>query len=86
MSKKVYYRQCHLVRPTKTGKMEQTSYIPEPYCVLGKVLKLRDENGEWENGWIVERASNHKRLDEELPDPHKEIKEHRKATGDSMRK
>ena len=84
MSKQVYYRQCHLKRDNKDGSFsEQTSYIPEPYCVKGKVLKLRDSEGVWENGWVVEFAGEHRRLDEDLPDVHKEIRGHRNSTGDS---
>ena len=63
---------------------EQVSYIPEPYCVKGKVLKLRDYTGEWDNGWIVTFASENRIL--EPPDVHKEIKGHRKKTGDSVPK
>ena len=66
--------------------MEQTSYIPEPFCVVGKVLKLRDEDGEWNDGWIVETAGKDRVDGDRLPDYHKEIKGHRQATGDSLPK
>jgi hypothetical protein len=49
MNKETFYRQCHLKRH---DGWEQTSYIPEPFCVVGKVLKLR-ENDEWTDGWKV---------------------------------
>lgn len=84
MSKQTYYRQCRMRKDNKDGSYsEQVSYIPEPFCKVGKVLKLRDEEGVWDNGWVVEFASEHKRLEEDLPDVHKDRKNHRKATGDS---
>lgn len=65
-----------------TGTVEQTSWIPDKFAVVGKVLKLRDEDGNWENGWIVKSAGN--RLEEsQIPDYHSLIKGHRKMTGDS---
>lgn len=55
-SSEVGYRQCHLVKLVPGGECRQTSYIPEPYCKVGKVLKLRDEDGRWEDGWRVQSA------------------------------
>ncbi len=87
MSKQVYYRQCRMRKDHKNGNYsEQVSYIPEPFCVKDKVLKLRDSEGNWDNGWVVTEVSSHRRLDDDLPDPHQEIKGHRKATGDSEKK
>jgi hypothetical protein len=50
MSKAAYYRQCRLRR----GNEETTSYIPEEFAVVGKVLRLRDDSGKWESGWVVD--------------------------------
>ena len=50
------YRQCHLKKNDGEHIWEQVSWIPEPYCVVGKVLKLRDEDGRWDNGWKVTSA------------------------------
>lgn len=75
----MFDRQCRLQK----GNTVQMSWIPEPYCVKGKVLKLREEDGTWSDGWLVVEA--HSRRDERLlPDLHKEIRGHRKATGDSL--
>jgi hypothetical protein len=88
MSKKqIYYRQCRLHKTNNDGaSLEQTSYIPEPYCTVGKVLKLKDADGKWDDGWVVTLAHPERRLAEDLPDPHNDIKHHRLATGDSERK
>lgn len=50
------YRQCRLRKKTPDGYMETTSWIPEPYCVIGKTLKLKDDDV-WTDGWVVMMAS-----------------------------
>jgi hypothetical protein len=57
MSQGLQYRQCHLQKKDGDALWEQTSWIPEPYCVVGKVVKLKDANGNWEDGWKVVSAS-----------------------------
>lgn len=85
MSKTIYYRQCRMYKKhSETCWSEQVSYIPEPYCVVGKVLKLRDEEGNWEDGWIVKTASSYRFPEQSVPDSHRDIKGHRKRTGDSI--
>jgi hypothetical protein len=64
MAKEVFYRQCRLQKKIATGVTEQVSYIPEPFCVLGKVLKLRDEDGNWSDGWKVIFAAQSRRSEE----------------------
>lgn len=73
----MFYRQCHL----KKGNTHQTSWIPEQFAVVNKVLKLR-EDGVWDDGWVVQTVSE-TRLDE-TPDWRKDIRGHRKTTGDSL--
>jgi hypothetical protein len=86
MSKRnIYYRQCRLVRKVASGEVHQTSWIPEPFAVVGQVLKLRQDT-EWVDGWTVTWVSDTRLAKEMLPDPHREIKAHRKTTGDSMKK
>ena len=46
-------------------------------------MKLRDHVGVWDNGWVVETVNEGRHLDEDLPDVHKSLRGHRKATGDS---
>ena len=52
-------------------------------ALKAEVLKLRDDDGRWDDGWLVEQAGSHRLGEAQLPDWHKEIKRHRKATGDS---
>ena len=49
MSKNDLYAQCVLKRKNRT----MTSWLPMKFSVAGKVLKLKDENDTWEDGWIV---------------------------------
>jgi hypothetical protein len=86
MSKITYFKQCHLSKKIDTGEMKQTSWIPEEFAKLNKVIKLRDENGTWVNGWVVRQVGQSRLAENELPNYHKEIKEHRKTTGDSKQR
>jgi hypothetical protein len=78
--KTTYYRQCKLQKKISDGIKETTSYIPEPYCVQGKVLKLRDDNGVWEDGWKVIFASEHRHTEEETNKNAHQWTKHRQAT------
>jgi hypothetical protein len=69
-----------------TGVKMFTSWIPEQYAHVGKVLKFRDDEGVWDDGWIVGQASQTRLAQDMLPDYHSEIKGHRKATGDALPK
>lgn len=86
MSKTTYYRQCRLVRKTPTGEAHQVSWIPDEYAVKDKVLKLKDSNDNWENGWIVVGAGTRRLAQNMLPDYHDLIKGHLKMTGDTQPK
>ena len=43
------YTQCVLVK----GNLRQTSWIPAKFAVPKRVLKLKDERGQWDDGWQV---------------------------------
>jgi hypothetical protein len=79
--KTTYYRQCKLQKKNTF----QTSYIPEEFAVMNKIIKLRDNNV-WDDGWKVIAVSSSRHADDNLPDSHSSIKAHRRATGDSQRK
>lgn len=47
------YTQCKL----RKDNLHQMSWIPSEFAKVGKVVKLRDEDdGKWDDGWIVEAA------------------------------
>lgn len=83
MARPVFYRQCRLVKQTETGRFVQVSWIPEPYAATGRVLKLRDCNGVWEEGWLVQSAGENRLRPDEVPDFHELSKAHLRATGDA---
>ena len=59
MSKDVnFYKQCTMIRHLENGATEHTtSWIPECFAHVGWTLKLRNERGEWVDGWKVMSAS-----------------------------
>src|SRR5262245_5332206 len=85
MRKTIYYRQCQLVRPQGRGELRLMSRIPERFAVTGKRLRLRDDNG-WQDGWVVRFVGPYRVADEDLPDPHDDVKSHRRRTGDALPK
>jgi hypothetical protein len=44
--------QCLL----RNGNLERTSFLPTQFAVAGKILKLKDDEGEWKDGWKVEKV------------------------------
>lgn len=57
MSKPVFYRQC---KPRR-GNKHTTSFLPERYAIQDKYVKLKRDDGTWEDGWqVVSVGSMHK--------------------------
>lgn len=65
MSNELRYAQCRLEKPTPTGTLEQTSYLPVQFAVVGKVLKLRGDDGIWSDGWRVLSAGEPREIGDE---------------------
>ncbi|MCC9607945.1 hypothetical protein LOC68_02500 [Blastopirellula sp. JC732] len=86
MTKQVRYVQCGLRRQLNDGTLRATSYIPEQFAKQGGVLRLRDEQDQWTDGWIVEEVGLAILDSDDVPDSHKAIRAHRKQTGDSSRR
>lgn len=85
-----YYRQCRLEKPVPTGIIQQTAWIPEQFAKLGRSLRIR-VRGAWDHGWIVAwvgQGRNETLVVPDgfggLPDPHRQIKAHRRNTGDAL--
>ena len=81
MSKDTFYRQCRLVKKLPNSTVQQTTWLPEQFSYVGGFVRVK-QLGEWSDGWQVSWASATKIAERLLPDSHKEIKGHRKATGD----
>lgn len=77
------YVQCHLRRNMEGGgHSELTTFLPAKFAVKNMTLKLRTNSG-WQDGWKVVRTYS-KRYG--VPDVRKEVRAHRKRTGDSLPK
>ena len=78
------YFQCTLRKQTGLGHTEKTSWIPEQFAVLNEYISLKDrKTKQWTSGWKVINVGPYKLSEDQLPDPHEEIKAHKKRTGDS---
>ncbi len=55
--KEYFLKQCRLERKVPNGTATLVSYIPEQFAKLGKFVKLRNEEGEWTDGYKVVFAS-----------------------------
>jgi hypothetical protein len=60
------------------------SWIPEPHAETGRVVKLRRDDGTWEDGWKIVGAGDRRLTGEQVPDFHQLSKAHLRATGDSQ--
>ena len=84
MGREVYYRQCRLIKRTLVGQLIQLSWIPEPHATVGKMVRLREEDGSWNDGWLVSEAGTHRLTGDQLPDYHQISRAHLRATGDAQ--
>lgn len=83
MAKKVFYRQCRLVKKIENGELQLVSWIPEPHAATGRIVKLRDDDGAWDDGWVVVGAGENRLPADQVPDFHQISKAHLRATGDA---
>jgi hypothetical protein len=49
----IHYRQCRLTRSRGRAVEQYTTWLPEPFAVAGAVVRLRDDDGDWGEGWDV---------------------------------
>lgn len=79
------YTQVKLKKENSGITIETTTFVPQKYARLGKVLSLKNEQKTWEGGWEVVALG--VTLDEkDMIDPREQIKSHRQMTGDSLPK
>lgn len=65
MAKSYYMLQCLLAKTNESGGSNLTvAWLPEKYAITGKILKIQN-NGEWEDGWVVDTVYTHGRYDME---------------------
>ena len=83
-TKPITHRQCGLVLNLENDtEVHLVSFLPARFAKRDRIVKLKQENGEWEDGWrVVEVGAG---VDKDhLPDSHREIKAHRNRTGDGL--
>jgi hypothetical protein len=49
--KKLYYYQCELRKEINNGYKTDVAWLPEKYAIIGKYLKINEEDG-WKVIWI----------------------------------
>ena len=83
MTRNVKYAQCAMRRIVAGASVVTTSYIPTQFAKVGRVLKLKDSDDRWVDGWVVETVGDVIVESDRVPDYRKAIRNHRKSTGDS---
>jgi hypothetical protein len=48
-----YYVQCDLRKQIETGLLCDVAWIPEKFAVIGKQVRIKQEDGTWDSGWMV---------------------------------
>jgi len=56
----IWYRQCTFGKTLSEGRSTQTAWIPEKFAKLGDVLKFKNDDGTWDDGWVVELVGSRK--------------------------
>lgn len=51
--KVTHYRQCRMERKINNGVQTLVSWIPEQYAKVNDILKLKNEKGDWIDGWKI---------------------------------
>ncbi|MDF1667832.1 MAG: hypothetical protein P1V97_39205 [Planctomycetota bacterium] len=53
MKRQVLYRQCRLEKQTQRGSKHLVTWLPQKVAKLRNVLRLKDDAGQWMDGWQV---------------------------------
>lgn len=77
--KRTTYQQCRIRRRNS----EQVCYLPQKFAIAGGVVRLKQGDGAWQDGWRVANVYGEPVPEHLAPDAHDAVKVHRKATGDS---
>lgn len=55
------YKLCDLSRETRDGKYVDVAWIPEKFAAVGRVIGIKNADGEWVEGWRVDTTSENSR-------------------------
>jgi len=53
---KQMFIQCLLTKLTDKGCLKTISWLPEQFAEPRRVLKLKNEDGSWTDGWVVQET------------------------------
>ena len=53
MKRNQLYRQCRLVKRLRDGVAVQVSYLPAEYARVGRIVQVRENDGDWDDGWVI---------------------------------
>ena len=61
--KKTTYRQCGLIRDLGNDRtVGLVSYLPVRFAKMNRIVKLKQDDGQWEDGWKVVSAVSYTHL------------------------
>ena len=69
-----FMKQCTLVRVTKGGFASTVSWLPEQFVKIGNYVMLKNEEGEWVDGWKIITHSTEKRSYDDINKQSQEYK------------
>lgn len=84
--KNTYYKQCSIERREGKSTISQVAWIPKKFSTVGGVIKIKNDDDTWTDGWVVKSVGSSELEERDLPDSHQGIKGHRKRTGDALSK
>ena len=73
--RKEWYAQCKM----KKDNVWYTAWIPKKMAVKNKIIKIRHDDGIWENGWKIMEVYGQETY-EDLNSQSQEYKTHREVT------
>lgn len=80
----INYIQCKLAKTDNDTDSYYTTFLPERYARKNAILKLKNNN-KWEDGWKVIEVYEDSIINK-IPDFNASVRQHRKRTGDSLKK
>lgn len=57
MAKSELHVQCELRKSIKNGEQIQVAWIPKNHARLGHIVKLKEDDDSWDDGWKVTEVS-----------------------------
>jgi hypothetical protein len=48
------YRQCSLIQDRGRATCQYVTWLPEIFARLGDVVRLRQDDGSWSDGWKID--------------------------------